>query len=117
MSSRSFPLIALADGVNVLHRDALQPSRALKSLSRYSINIQTLLLTRSDQLSTLASASSAVSAAKARAKQLRVELLDIQRARAGVGRSMREEEQDWRESRKSEEASRDLGSNVKLELT
>ncbi|ORY82927.1 hypothetical protein BCR35DRAFT_303579 [Leucosporidium creatinivorum] len=85
-------------------------SRPARSLTRYSTILQILLLTRSDQLSTLSTSSAAVSTARAKARQLRTELLGVQRARAGVGKRMREEEEGWKESRKRVETTRDLHS-------
>lgn len=95
-------------------RSTLAPtSRPARSLARYSTILQTLLLTRSDQLSALSTSSAAVSSARARARQLRTELLGVQRARAGVGKRMREEEEGWKESRKRVEVNLGIPSRTR----
>lgn len=85
-------------------------TKTTKGLERFSSLVQVALLSHSDQLSTLSHRTTQVNSARSAAKQLRADLLGVQRARAGVGRLLAEEEAAWNTSRKRVDLTRRLHS-------
>ncbi|GAA6025158.1 hypothetical protein JCM10207_008918, partial [Rhodosporidiobolus poonsookiae] len=84
-------------------REEVSDARTLKALKQYTASLQHSFMSRSSQLSTLQSAQSRVSTAKSRAKKLRLELLEVQRARGEVAVQMDKGEREWREQRREAE--------------
>ncbi|GAA6042916.1 hypothetical protein JCM8097_002771 [Rhodosporidiobolus ruineniae] len=84
-------------------RDDISETRALEAFNAYTRTLQSSFLSRSSLLTHLTASHSRVSTAKQRAKKLRLELLEVQRARAGVGAKMDAAEREWREKRKEKE--------------
>ncbi|BGP52001.1 hypothetical protein JCM10450v2_007972 [Rhodotorula kratochvilovae] len=96
--------VVLGGSVRVLARavDDTDDPRARKVLKAAHGRVQRALLSRSMLLSSHTRASKALAAAKARAKKLRGELLEVQRARGEVGRELAERERAWeREEREA----------------
>ncbi|GAA5833607.1 hypothetical protein JCM11251_003179 [Rhodosporidiobolus azoricus] len=77
--------------------------RTLDALTRFSRSFRSSLIARSSCLTALASSHSRLSTAKTCAKKYRLELLDVQRARAAVQVRMVQAEREWAAERKEVE--------------
>ncbi|GAA5917961.1 hypothetical protein JCM6882_001065 [Rhodosporidiobolus microsporus] len=82
--------------------DASDP-RTAKALKQFSRTFRSSLVHRSSLLTSLHASHARVSTAKTRAKKLRLELLDAQRARAAVGARTVKAEAEWAEERREVE--------------